>query len=243
MHSIEERRRQIWARIAQVHPEFTPAHAAFDDHEMVDTLLADDYIGFTPFAGARVMDIGANQGILTAYWALNKCRVRAYEADPVTYQVLCTMLAATRLDAQVEAVQAAVWTCDGEIPFWGRGGTHQGIPYRNGAIQVASGGDHNLSAPAVPSVSLSTALGDQVWDAVKIDVEGAEWAMLLETPDEKLARIKHAHVELHHCWEVEDHYQAFLDKLDRTFRIEGYLDQVEGSVTRGRYHWIRLDRR
>ena len=67
----------VWARMAQEHPEFTHASDPFDDPYAVENLVLSDYIGFKPFKGARVMDVGANAGIWSSYCALNGALVTA----------------------------------------------------------------------------------------------------------------------------------------------------------------------
>ena len=165
--------RYVWSRMAREHPEFTHAHDLFDDPAPIAALLLGDYIGFTPFPGARVMDVGANVGILTAYWALNGCYVVAYEADHCTWRLLNEMLVATDLARNVIALNQAMWKCDGEIPFVGRSGSGV-ISNRNGAVQVPGVGDSAMDAPKVKCISFQHALYGHPWDAVKMDIEGSE---------------------------------------------------------------------
>jgi 2-polyprenyl-3-methyl-5-hydroxy-6-metoxy-1,4-benzoquinol methylase len=107
---------RVWARMSQEHPEFTRDHDPLNDPWTVEALVlnSDSHnIDFQPFPGARVMDIGANVGLLTAYWALNGCQVTAYEADPET----CKIMAEHCQKLGVNAVNAAIWTHQGEISF------------------------------------------------------------------------------------------------------------------------------
>jgi FkbM family methyltransferase len=234
--------RYVWARMAREHPEFTHDHDLFGDPGPVSTLLLDNYIGFTPFPGARVMDIGANVGILTAYWALNGALVTAYEADHCTARLLSAMLESNGLE-NVDVVNAAIWKVDGELPFVGRsyvGLARLGsIPGRNGAIQVPDAGDRSLDAPRVPCVAFASALGDTRWDAVKMDIEGAEFETLAATPDSALALIRHMHIEFHNGWATDEQHAALMLKLAKTFEIEeGYHDPRTGRV-----EWARLRNR
>lgn len=230
--------RTVWSRMAREHPEFTHDHDLFDDPAPVGRLLLDDYIGFIPFPGACVMDVGANIGLLTAYWALNGCQVVAYEADQCTARLLTEMLDVTGLRPNVHVVNAAIWKCDGSIPFVGRSGSGV-VPNRNGAVQVAGVGDSALDAPCVQCVSFARALGDDPWDAVKMDIEGAEFETLANTPDSSLALIRHMHIEFHNGWATDEQHAALMAKLGHTFEIEeGYHDPCTGRV-----EWARLRNR
>jgi FkbM family methyltransferase len=234
------------------HPEFTHDHDVFDDDYAVETLLLGEYIGFKPFAGAKVMDIGANVGILTAFWALNGCDVTSYEADPVTYGILVGMLEKTRLRwfhhdggnehyDGVQAINAAVYKYDGTIPFLGATGGI-GNPLRNGAIQVADMGDKRLDAPSTPCVTLATALGTTVWNCVKFDIEGAEFETLLAVPIETLRnQVKYMQVELHNGWADGVLYKKLIDKLESVYDVSGPVNgnDAESAEWIGRYHWVQ----
>jgi FkbM family methyltransferase len=187
---------RIWSRMASEHPEFTHEHDSLDNPWSVETLILDNEQHFKPFSGANVLDIGANAGLLTAYWALNGAKVTAYEADPITYKILTDMLTQTGL--KVSAINAAIWTYTGEIKFQGGGHkSERGHFCRNGLIQTSGISD----ATMVPCVSLTDALGDTIWDFVKMDIEGAEHEVIMSTGPEVLKNhIKQMQVEFHAEW-------------------------------------------
>lgn len=238
------RKISVWEQVRLEHPEFTPDHDLFNDHEQVSTLLLGNYIGFTPFLGAKVMDIGANAGILTAYWAIHGADVTAYEADPVTYKLLTDMLAKNHLQANV--IHAAVWTHTGTVSYSGHGNRWDDREGRNGAIQVP---EHDAfvgnlgSEPdmvTVPCVSLTEALGDCVWDAVKMDIEGAEFELLMLTDTQTLQdRIRYMHLEFHSGWASDDLYRRLLDKLAIIFDLDIFPNLHVGYPWPGRTDWAR----
>ncbi len=238
---------RIWQNMSQVHPEFQRSHAVMNDPWQVEGLLLGDYIGFCPFPGAIVMDIGANAGILTAYWALNGANVTAYEADPVTYAILTAMLDNNKLI--VNAVHGAVWTYTGEIMFKGSGNECQGSKGRNGAIQVPQHGAFtgNLGQEqdmvTIPCVSLVEALGDKIWDCVKFDIEGAEFELLMNADLRVFDRVRYMHVELHNGWASDDLYHRLVDKLGTVFEIKGSVCDHKNDPWHGRYHWVQLTNR
>jgi FkbM family methyltransferase len=227
---------RVWQRMAVEHPEFTHAYDPFDDPNAIECLILSNYIGFKPFPSARCMDIGANVGLVSAFWALNDCDVTAYEADPLTYEIQTEMFARTGL--KVNAINAAVYSYDGEIPFLGA--KTPGAQCRNGAVQIAGGlGDGQLDAPKAKCVSLATAIGNLEWDAVKFDIEGAEFETLLKTDESVLRRINFIQIEFHHGWATKEIYDEVMSKLNRVFAIEGREDGDPNSSSYGRYHWIQ----
>jgi FkbM family methyltransferase len=230
MNVTDQRRQEVWKLMAELHPEFTREHCVFDDPWAVESLLLGDFLGFLPSPGARCMDVGANVGIVSAYLALQGCQVRAYEADPETFTALFGMLTRTGLLQNVDAVQAAIWTHTGVIPFEGRGYQSESAEGRNGAVQVVSnttpgeprGNTEDIKrSPLVPCISFAHALADERWDFVKMDIEGAEFEVLLRTPLNALARIGFLQVEFHHGWADDILYGRVLGRLEEVFRIHG----------------------
>jgi FkbM family methyltransferase len=253
----EEQREWVWAKIAKEHPEFTRVSDPFDDPWMVENLVLGNYIGFTPFKGAQVMDIGANVGIWSSFCALNGADVTAYEADPVTYEIMRSSFEKANL--QINAVNAAVWLHSGTCQFRGVGESVLDGFCRNGAIQIVGAGINGTGdvtegkfrgntpelqpeMQVIPCLSLTEALDDRVWDCVKMDIEGAEFELLMTVPSEVLRRhIRYMHVELHNGWADTTLYQEFIRKLRSVFDFSGgYEDTHPQSEWIGRFHWLQL---
>jgi FkbM family methyltransferase len=195
---------RIRNRVINECPEFLCAYDFLRNPWSVEDLLFINGPYFKPFKGAKVLDFGANVGILTAYWAANGAEVTSYEADPRTYYMLMGMLAHTGL--KVNAINSAIWTHNGTVTF--KGSEHQDNVRvcRTGAIQDSVYGaqiclqcDYSkLDSIIVPCVTLTEALGNIVWDFVKIDIEGAEYEVLAGTTSEVLHNhIKCMNLELH----------------------------------------------
>jgi len=185
-----------------------------------DHLPGKDPNTFKPFLGAKVLDIGANLGMVTAFWALNGSEVTSYEADPETYKIMTDMFA--RINIDVSAINAAVWTYTGQVSFKGVGHLDGTRECRNGNIESG------LDSIFVPCVTLSQALGNTVWDCVKIDIESAEYAVLMSTDVEFLKNTRYMHLELHedrHCpndgWLTESQISHLREKLEPAFDIQG----------------------
>jgi FkbM family methyltransferase len=248
---------RVWARVSSVWPLFTRAHDIFNDPGAVEGLLLGDFLGWRPYVDAQVMDIGANAGIVSAWCALYGATVTAYEADPVTADLVRNMAASTGLSDRLTIINAAIWSHDGTVPYHGNGwDTAQDGRGRNGAIQVVGGGVNSTGdmtpglfrgntpvitpdVPRVPCVKLSTALSKGVydrWDFVKMDIEGAEFQVLLSTPDHCLACIDFLQIEFHNGWADDILYQALIDKLTVTFDHTGSVSGPADEYP-GRYHY------
>jgi FkbM family methyltransferase len=232
IESHEEAAQRVWARIAREHPNFTRDHDPVNNPWMVEDHVLNNEQGFSPFLGAKVLDIGANVGVVSAYWALNGANVTAYEADPETYKILIRMLEKTHLSSKIKAVNAAVWTHTGTVEFKGIG--HQsprGFYHRNGCMYIPSGdgfqrnsyfSQHSQSVLfKVPCISFAEVLGDTVWDFVKFDIEGAEIEVLSNIDLGILKRqVKAMQVEYHNDWGTSEQRDKMVARLNTVFKAE-----------------------
>jgi FkbM family methyltransferase len=150
-----------------------------------EVFLDGEYIhpSFSPTAGWRVLDIGAHKGSFTA-WALSRqpdMTVACYEPNPSTFALL-----AQNVPARV--VNAAVGSVPGRLRLYEvRGSTGQSSVSE---ARAASRGEISRTYD-VDVVSLSDALDDigGTADAVKIDVEGSEYDLILHAPESAWSRI------------------------------------------------------
>jgi FkbM family methyltransferase len=160
-----------------------------------------DYFGFRVAPGETVIDIGAHIGAFTVYAATvcRASRVFAFEPHPDNFRMLTRNVAANNLTG-VTAINEAVA---------GKSGS--------GRLQLhaSNSGGHRLTtvpgsdAISVKCVSLEEVLsrfGIERADYVKIDCEGAEYDILLNTPPEVMARIGRISMEYHraHRRDVEE---------------------------------------
>lgn len=136
-------------------------------------------------AGPRVLDLGANVGLFSA-WATGRwpgARITAVEPDPGNFAILdrCARLNADR--GAWELVPAAAGTSKGVMRFVTGAGSesHEAHP------------DERAGSTEVPVTDAFELLANA--DLVKIDIEGGEWALL---GDARLARIPARAVVLEH---------------------------------------------
>jgi FkbM family methyltransferase len=176
------------------------------------------------FPGCRVLDIGANRGMVTAYCAVNGGIVTAYEPHPLAFESLLETIALNEIESRVTPINSAVWTFTGEIEIdFSKAGD-----YLNGTVSGISprqkDPERNTLNQKTQCVSFEQAVGDTNWDIVKMDIEGAEYPILHNCPESVFDHIKFFTIELHDNRTDEIH-QAVRAKLARHFVLEdGYGD-------------------
>jgi FkbM family methyltransferase len=155
-----------------------------------EEILVREMYRFTPRRHPmRVLDCGANVGISVFYWkSLDPgARITAFEPDPAIFAALaenCRRLGHT----DVETVEAAAWNADGRASFWCEGADA-------GRFLAAGAAGHAGTEREVRTVRLRDRLTEPI-DLLKLDVEGAELAILRDCAD-RLADVDHLYVEVH----------------------------------------------
>jgi len=140
-------------------------------------------------ASPRILDCGAHIGAASLYFKQRypSARITAYEADPA----LCAM---TRRNLErngagdVDVVHAALWTSNGDVTFRAEGSDSGMIDGLSGAVDAA--------AVTVPGLRLRDVLARERVDLLKLDIEGAECAVLLDC-ESVLDRVDAIVMDLH----------------------------------------------
>lgn len=119
----------------------------------------------------RIIDGGANIGLASLYFKrlYPAARITAFEADPAIHAVLADNLRRNGA-GDVETVHAALWTERGEIDFRCEGAD-------SGAVDSLAGSLRG-TVRRVPAVRLRDILDKEAVDLLKLDIEGAERAVL-----------------------------------------------------------------
>lgn len=153
-------------------------HDVLDDvATLIQTFRQDHYV-LPPAAAAALdglgrpvhaMDLGANIGMFGA-WFLSRFpdgRVSAYEAEPSNARVHALTVDANRPAVTWEVTAAAAAPADGEVRFVTGLATHS---------RLARADDAGVTV--VPARDVLARAGDV--DLLKVDIEGAEWALLAD---------------------------------------------------------------
>jgi FkbM family methyltransferase len=140
-----------------------------------------------------VLDCGANLGMATLFFKFlyPKCRVKCFEPDPSTFQLLEKNVEYNRLDG-VELFNVALWDETGTIDFFCDSATRGTLLMSTNLARMKG------AALKVPTRRLSEFIDEEV-DYLKLDVEGAELRVMQELSDSgKLRNIREMAIEYHH---------------------------------------------
>ena len=192
--------RRAWHQ-AEVTPRFTPGNIRMMDYDV----RYSDLLTFCPqwedifvkrtlaFSSAspapRILDCGANVGLASLFFRrlYPEARITAFEADPALFAILNTNLNANGAST-VETRHVALWTSTGTLTFHCEGSDSGMISSLPGAVKGR--------ATTVPSLRLRDVLDEGPVDLLKLDIEGAEDAVLADC-EPVLHRVKALVMDLH----------------------------------------------
>ena len=194
-----------------------------------------DLWGVTPYLreGCMIMDVGANRGIFTSWCALNGAYVTAYEPHPKAFQSLLEVVKLNKIDHQVFPVEAAISTHTGVMKLDMSTGSYFNSAQPSERSLRNQDPEHNIFGVVVNCVSFTNAVGSTFWDVVKMDVEGAEFPILLGCPDSVFDQISFLTVELHSRDDVvgPEHLQL-KTRLNKHFHLVESGTSLFASKTR-----------
>jgi FkbM family methyltransferase len=191
---------------------------AVTELQVFEEVFGQEHYRLSPTgATATVIDIGANNGLfsLYAHLKLPAARIYAIEANPLTYQSLVGNIGANALQETVRPVNRAISATNGTVTFYcsSTSGWSSLFPTRG-----AEGGQ----AVSVQSMSLSSfcaAQGIGEVDVLKIDVEGAEYDIILGDPQFFSVPVRELYLEVdQHPRDTKYEFKALLDLLRRHYR-------------------------
>ncbi|NJN18008.1 MAG: FkbM family methyltransferase [Oscillochloris sp.] len=168
---------------------------------MVDHIFQRKIYDFVAGPAVRIIDGGANIGVASLRFAMRHpaAHITAFEPDPQLFALLQANLATFGFQ-QVEAVQAALWTHAGRLPFTPDGGL-------GGRLAQSA----NTARVQIPGVRLRDLLDDPI-DLLKLDIEGAETVVLQDCAD-RLTNVRRLFVEYHGRPEAPETFPALLALL------------------------------
>ena len=179
-----------------------------------------DAPGFQAAAGERVVDVGANVGFFAILAASRGAQVDAYEPFPVSFDLLYANALPWAIRCHQAAVVSAGSSANGKVKLW----LHPTHPSRHTVLtDDVTGGQPLSESVEVDAVSLAEAIGEGC-DLLKLDCEGAEFSLLLETPPESMRRARCVVAELHEHAGDGEAVRAHLDSLGFQTRLERKSD-------------------
>jgi FkbM family methyltransferase len=142
-----------------------------------------------------VIDIGANIGDSSVYFALNGAhQILAIEPFPVAFGLIAQNARRNGFGGVIRPVNAAIGAADGFVSV---------NPHLTGIGQIAGQHSGDIEIPVLSLGSLVDRF--RVADGVlKMDCEGAEYEALLSSSDSVLRSFKRMQIEFHHGFESID---------------------------------------
>lgn len=165
-----------------------------------------------------ILDCGSNIGMAMLFFKKihPKAQITCFEPDPRTFAVLSKNVSQNRLSG-IDLHCCALTGVDGETSFY-----HSDEEV--GSLLMSTHSERLSGTQIqVPSRALSSFIKTDV-DLLKLDIEGAEYPVLLEVAEAgKLRQIRHMHIEYHHHIGSDgDTLSATLSLLER----EGFGYQI-----------------
>jgi FkbM family methyltransferase len=208
-------------------PDLIVSLRSRDSYDVVclNELLIEKEYG-TAFPGYRILDVGAYNGDTPLFFAAHGAqKVIAAEPAPDNYALAQKNISGSPYADRIELLPVAVAATDGEMMFH--------IDPKNPQSNALFPTSENLASSTyterlrVPVWSFAKLVAHSGWDTidlVKLDCEGAEFPILLETPAEVLQKVKK--------WVIE--YHAAPEPLEKRLQELGYhVQRVRDSVLTG----------
>ena len=161
---------------------------ALSDGDVRSVFLLEDY-SFLRLSGAVVVDIGANIGDTSIWFALNGAKkVLAFEPFPQTYRKAQTNVILNNLSDTISLFPAACGERDGSMLI-----TESQEPTGNALASTAESGIR------IPVYSLSRIVHEFgiANGVLKIDCEGCEYAVIHGASQATLSAFRHIQIEYH----------------------------------------------
>lgn len=186
-----------------------------------------DYFFESDSQAPFILDCGSNIGMSVLFFKqlYPGSRIIAFEPDRRTFDVLRTNVRNNHLE-NVELHNQAISPSEGSIDFFSD-------PSHPGSLTMSTARERfpgrEVDSQRVEAVRLSPFIQEEV-DLLKMDIEGAEGAVMLELAESgKLRWIKQIFLEYHHHLNPEEDH---LSQLFRLFEENGFSYQLHSPFKR-----------
>ena len=177
------------------------------------------------FSGDKVfIDIGANVGSVSIFVdSFNKLfedKIKIYAVEPEPNNIdLLNYNILNNPTENITVINNAIWHKEGTVAVSNKGG--------NSSIVHEIDGDFSY-IKAITIEQLLNKYDIKEVDVMKIDIEGAEFDLIINTPAETLAKIKYLTLEFDKSFDGK--FGIMVEKLSKQFGLE-----ILGSPERGGY--------
>ena len=199
-------------------------HQSGDIGILKELLIDRDY--GNDFLGYKIIDVGAYIGETALFFCSQGAeKVIAVEPAPDNVELATKNIAESPYADRIILLPVAVAASEGEMPFYldeGNPQMHALLP--TGDDQAYSRAKKMVTVPVWSFEQLMAHAGWETVDLVKLDCEGAEFPILLETPDSVLKKVQR--------WVIE--YHAAPQPLEARLRALGYrVERAKDLVMTG----------
>jgi FkbM family methyltransferase len=199
---------------------------AMDVWAVKETFLDEFYTryGVPMQDGWTVVDIGAGIGDFSIYAAFGRpdAKVYAFEPYPGSFLLLNENLEQNTIE-NVFPFQQAVWGNAGELTLDLSVG--EPLQFSSREVVVESGKARQIKVNAVTLADVLTEHALDSVDLLKLDCEGAEYEILMNAPEDTLAKIQRIVMEYHNVDDEHMHTQ-----LIRFLEAAGYTVSWEQNI-------------
>jgi FkbM family methyltransferase len=222
---------QLWKRRKErdLLPPLSLRNGLVMNHGKLDNpmLLLDEVfawrwyeIGALPPDGVAMVDIGANIGSVTMFWAAQSrsLRIFAYEPNPAAFSTLTLNIDGNSLRDRVRTFQEAVGRGVGELKLWVDVPTDLSTAYLETS---PSEGGRRITVPMIGLDDIWKRMNQEPIWLLKIDTEGAEVDILEGASEAVLAATQNAIVEYH-----DNIYPGAYERCRRVLEANGFECRV-----------------
>jgi len=171
------------------HPVSVRMHPSSDEHVFDQLFVRHEYslVGDRLADQRVILDLGANVGYASAYFATRypEARILAVEPDPANYQISLRNLAP--YGNRVRILQGAVWSHCARLAL-SRGSFGDGREWATQVVEAKAVSDADVDAFDIPR--LLDILQEETVDLIKIDIEGSEAELFSKNTSLWLTRVR-----------------------------------------------------
>lgn len=203
---------------------------AMDVWSIKETFLDHFYekYGFTIQPNWKIIDIGAGIGDYTLYTAIAQpnSRVFSFEPYPESFVLMQENLRLNSI-TNVQVFDEAIGAASGELVLDLTGGEPlQFQSHLKKSVNVKK----SLSISSLSLVDALTKLGLESCDLLKLDCEGAEYAILFGTPQPVLQHIRRIVMEYHDNLTEYNHSDLTRFLIEQGFQVETFPNPVHSHL-------------